>query len=70
MRKERLCKFDIDFRYVNGKLKINKTGNITRNKGTVWFDMTTRDDKMEFKFFTEEEVVDFLRALLNTLLPV
>jgi len=33
--------------------------------------MTTRDDIMKFKFFAEEEeVVDFLRALLNTLLPV
>ena len=70
MRRERLREFDIDFRYVNGKLQINKTENITRNKGTVRFDMTTRDDIMKFKFFAEEEVVDFLRALLNTLLPV
>ena len=70
MTREPYRVFDVDFRYVNGKLEINKTENIARNKGTVRFGRTTEDNMMEFKFFTEEEVVDFLRALLNTLLPV
>ena len=70
MRRERFRKFDLDFRYVNRKLEINKTENIAKNKGTVQFGRTSTEDNMEFKFFTEEEVVDFLHALLNTLLPV
>ena len=70
MRRKRCSVSKLDFRYVNGKLEINKTETTARNKGMARFGMTTGDDIMEFKFFAEEEVVDFLRALLNTLLPV
>ena len=70
MRRERFRVFDVNFQYVNGKLKINKTKNPATNKAEVRFGRTTTDDIMEFKFFTEEEVIDFLCAHLNTLLPV